>query len=142
MFTIGCHRFYPEPDQTSPGASILFLITCFTLSSHLGLYITSDLFPSVFPTLKTTRISVLPVKATCPANLTTPNLVTRMIFQYMTTNREAFHCAVFSILLSVSPTCAQIPSTASCPRIPSGWRRFRSSAAKWMRTALFWLFNP
>jgi hypothetical protein len=77
------------------------------------------MFPSGFP-INHTRISVLPVQATCPANLTVPNLVTRMAFQYMTKNHEALHYAVFSILLSLSPTCAQIPSAARCLQLPSG----------------------
>jgi hypothetical protein len=63
---------YPEPDRSSPYHPILSLLrSILILSIHLRLGLTSDLFPSGFPTNILYAFLFGPIRATHPAHLRT-----------------------------------------------------------------------
>jgi hypothetical protein len=60
---------YPEPNQSSPQHSMLYLKrSILMLSIHLRLGLPSGLFPSGFATNKLNTFFFSPIRATCPVH--------------------------------------------------------------------------
>jgi hypothetical protein len=67
---------YPEPDQSSPQHSILFLRgPTLMLFNHLRLDLPSGPFPSGFNTNELYTFIFPPIRATCPAHLILLDLI-------------------------------------------------------------------
>jgi len=73
---------YPEPEQSSPRSRFLLLDDPLdvTPSSHLGLGLSSGLFPSGFPTKNPYTALHSLLRATCPALLILLDFIPRIIF--------------------------------------------------------------
>jgi hypothetical protein len=67
---------YPEPDQSSPYHHPVTLRSILKLSNNLHLGLPSGRFPSCFPAIILyIYISLLPIRATCPAYLILTDLI-------------------------------------------------------------------
>jgi hypothetical protein len=69
----------PEPGECSPHPEPIYLSSILIPSSHLRLGLSSGLFPSGFPTQTLYTLLLAPMRATCPANLTLPDLICLII---------------------------------------------------------------